>query len=339
MLSANISRRAFLQGLGLCSAGLALGGFSTAAEAAGWTRNLHDESRLLMDTIVRITVSRASKDQAEQGMGQAFAEMERLIAVFDRYQTQTAISTLNQQGSLADAPAEFLALIDASRTYSRLTGGAFDVTVQPVLNLLARHSNPAGTMHIDRAEMAAALSLVGMDGIRTSAGRIALTRSGMGVTLDGIAKGYIADQAARALEAQGLHNYVINAGGDIRCQGEKRPGVAWTVAVEDPAKQGAYPAVLSMRSGAIATSGIYERYFDKARTHNHLLIPATGASPTERQSVTVKAPTAMQADALATALSVMPQAEALRLINSLPDCACLFVSKNGKTTTSSLWAV
>lgn len=337
MHAKSISRRAFLQGMGLCSAGLALGGLAAPAQAAGRVRNLHDESRLLMDTIVRITVARASRDRAEQGMGMAFAAMERLIRVFDRHQGSTAISVLNGQGSLADAPAEFLAVLDAARAYNRLSGRAFDATVQPVLDLFAGRANPGGSLHVDRAELDAALALVGMEHVRMDGGRISLNRAGVGLTLDGIAKGYIVDQAAKALESQGLRHYAINAGGDVRVSGEKRPGVAWTVAVEDPAKTGAYPAVISMRGGAVATSGVYERYFDASRRHNHLLVPATGESPTDRLSVTVKAPTGMQADALATALSVMPQDDALRLIDSLPDCACLLVNTGGRIVASANW--
>jgi len=330
-----LSRRAFLHGLGLCSAGLVFG--MPLPAKAGSTRSLHNESRLLMDTIVRITVARASRDQAEQGMGLAFSEMERLIRVFDRHQAGTAVAVLNEQGSLADAPADFLAVLDVARACHRLSGQAFDITVQPVLDLFARHANPGGSLHVERAELDAALALVGMEHVRMDGGRITLARAGMGLTLDGIAKGYIVDRAADALESQGIRNYVVNAGGDIRASGEKRPGMAWTVAVEDPAKTGDYPAVLSMRGGAAATSGVYERYFDKARQHSHLLAPATGQSPTDRASVTVTAPTGMQADALATALSVMPWNDSMRLINSLPGCACLFVDANGRAAASANW--
>jgi thiamine biosynthesis lipoprotein len=107
--------------------------------------------------------------------------------------------------------------------------------------------------------------------------------------------------------------------------------------VEDPAKTGNYPAVINMRNGAIATSGVYERYFDKDRRHNHLLLPATGQSPTDRLSVTVKAPTTMQADVLGTALAILPQNDGLRLIDSISDCACLIVGRSGKTIVSANW--
>ncbi len=343
MLPETISRRSFLKSLGLAGAGLAVTGLAQPAAAArsdgpdGWRSRLHDETRLLMGTVVRITVARASKTQAEQGMGMAFAEMDRLIAIFDRHQSGTAVSVLNARQSLADAPDEFVMLAEKAKDYSLLTGGAFDVTVQPVLTLLERNGNPRGELHVAREDLDAALALVDISGLQISGRRISLARQGMGLTLDGMAKGYIVDQAAAVLKAQGLDHFLINAGGDIRVGGEKRPRAPWTVAVEDPAKQGGYPAVLHLREGAVATSGVYERYFDKSREHNHLLRPATGASPADCLSVTVKAPTAMQADALATALSVMERGAALELVNRLPGCACLFVMKNGTRTASQDW--
>jgi thiamine biosynthesis lipoprotein len=337
MIAENISRRGFLRGMGLGSLWLALGNFATPAKAGDWTRNLHDETRLLMDTIVRITVSHPSRDQAEQGIGLAFAEMERLISIFDRHRGGTAISILNSQGVLADAPPELLFVLDAAQDYNRLTKQAFDITVQPVLDLFARNANPKGHLHMDQAELDAALALVDMEQVRVQGDKINLGRTGMGLTLDGIAKGYIVDQTAKTLENHGLYNYVINAGGDIRVNGEKGPGKAWTVAVEDPAKTGNDPAVINMRSGAIATSGVYERYFDKDRRHNHLLLPTTGQSPLDRLSVTVKAPTTMQADVLGTALAIMPQTDGLRLIDSIPDCACLIVDMSGQTRVSANW--
>lgn len=347
MLPDTISRRSFLKGLGLAGAGLAVSGVaapacaqvqarSNTARPEPWRAQLHDETRLLMGTIVRITTSRASKTQAEQGMGMAFAEMERLIAMFDRHQSGTAVSVLNAQQSLSDAPREFIQVVEKAVDYNVLTSRSFDITVQPVLELLARHSNPTGGISLSKAEMAEALALVDASGVRVSGGRVTLARSGMGVTLDGIAKGYIVDQAAAVLEAQGVSHYLINAGGDIRCGGEKRPGVAWRVAVEDPAKNNNYQSVLAVSNGAVATSGGYERYFDKNREHTHLLQPETGRSPQDCASVTVQAPTAMQADALATALSMMPY-KAAPLVDQLPGCACLIIMRDGSKIASGAW--
>ena len=341
MLPETISRRSFLKSLGLAGAGLTVAGLASPAEAARADgpdgSRLHDETRLLMGTVVRITVSRSSKTRAEQGMGQAFAEMERLIALFDRHQSGTVLSQLNTQQRVTDAPQEFVALVEKAKGYNQLTDRAFDVTVLPVLELMERHSNPRGELQISRKELQEALALVDISGLCVNGRSVSLAKQGMAVTLDGMAKGYIVDQAATVLKAQGLDHFLINAGGDIRVSGEKRARAPWTVAVEDPSKQGGYPAVLQLREGAVATSGVYERYFDKTYEHSHLLQPSTGTSPADCLSVTVKAPTAMEADALATALSVMPQNKALQLVNHLPGCASLFVMKNGSRVASQQW--
>jgi thiamine biosynthesis lipoprotein len=325
----------FLKGLGLSA--LATLVPLPAAARRNWTSRIHDSTRLLMDTVARITVAGDSRDQAEQGIALAFAEMERLIAVFDRHDSATPLAALNAGRNLRDAPAELADLIAVSAEYHRLSGGAFDITIQPVLDLLAAHGNPQGELRLDRRDLEAALALVGMDGVRARGRDISLARSGMGLTLDGIAKGSIVDRTAAVLEANGLFDYLINAGGDIRCRGEKRPGAPWMVAVEDPARRGGYPAVLALRQGAVATSGVYERYFDRTREHNHLLAPASGKSPEDCLSVTVTAQTVTQADALATAVAVMPGESGLRLVESLPGCACLILRKNGGRTASSGW--
>lgn len=140
----------------------------------------------------------------------------------------------------------------------------------------------------------------------------------MGLTLDGIAKGHIADEASRFLIAEGLSNHLINAGGDIVAAGEKAPGRPWMVAVENPAARGGFVRRMPLRDRAVATSGSYEIYYDASRRHHHLINPAAGASPTDLVSATVTARTAVEADALATSLSVMAPRDGLRLIASLP---------------------
>ena len=109
------------------------------------------------------------------------------------------------------------------------------------------------------------------------------------------------------------------------------------MAVEDPRKRGRYPQALALTTGgAIATSGGYEIFYDAAQRHTHLVSPATGQSPA-LASVTVTAPDGLMADALATALSVMPPREALALADSLPGCACCLLRRDGLLRASGRW--
>ena len=182
----------------------------------------------------------------------------------------------------------------------------------------------------------AARALVGRRGLQVSGADLSFARSGMGITLDGIAKGYIADRVSAVLTSAGVKNHLVNAGGDIMASGHKSPGVPWRVAVQSPTGP-AYAGELSLSGKAIATSGSYEIYYDASRRHHHLINPASGFSPAVG-SVSVVAGTAMEADTLATALSILPPTDALKLVQGLPGRECCILSPGGYIYTSPGWA-
>ena len=233
------------------------------------------------------------------------------------------------------------------RSFSGMTGaeaarrllnaqGIYDVTVQPVIDLFRAHRNPSGELTLDDSELRAARALVGRRGLQVSGADLSFARSGMGITLDGIAKGYIADRVSAVLTSAGVKNHLVNAGGDIMASGHKSPGVPWRVAVQSPTGP-AYAGELSLSGKAIATSGSYEIYYDASRRNHHLINPASGFSPAVG-SVSVVAGTAMEADTLATALSILPPTDALKLVQGLPGRECCILSPGGYIYTSPGWA-
>ncbi len=159
----------------------------------------------------------------------------------------------------------------------------------------------------------------------------------MAITLDGIAKGYIVDAIAGVLGRHKLDNYLINAGGDIRTSGTKEERRPWTVAVQNPTKDGSYPDTIHLTDGAVATSGSYEIYFDRDRLVHHIVSATTGRSPNECASVSVVAPSTMAADALATTVFVMGPAQGVRFVDELPDCECLIIDRDGQQVRSRGW--
>lgn len=335
-------RAAFLGGGVLASASLAPGLLPMVVKAGadprgGTGRTPLTRTSLFMGTIVSISVANALSEQAEEGMGRAFAVGRQLADVFSRFDSGSALSALNTAGFLANTPPALLILLERARRMSALTNGAFDVTVLPVLRLLEARRNPQGVMRLDAGEMREALELVGADHLQCGAGRIGFARSGMGVTLDGIAKGHIAQAMSQELAAAGCPDHLVNAGGDIVAHGRKAADEPWRIAVEDPHKRGRFPQIVELASGGgMATSGGYEVFYDAAQTRNHLVSPATGQSP-ELAGVTVTAPDGLTADALATALAVMPPREALKLADALPGCACCLLRKDGLMHVSRRW--
>ena len=254
------------------------------------------------------------------GLAQAAVSRETKVMLGTFVDVSVAgVSSMQASDALGLAFAEASRL---ERVFSRHDGGT------PVSEL-----NRAGRL---RAELRAARALVGRRGLQVSGADLSFARSGMGITLDGIAKGYIADRVSAVLTSAGVKNHLVNAGGDIMASGHKSPGVPWRVAVQSPTGP-AYAGELSLSGKAIATSGSYEIYYDASRRHHHLINPVSGFSPAVG-SVSVVAGTAMEADILATALSILPPSDALKLVQGLPGRECCILSPDGCIYTSPGWA-
>ncbi len=300
-----LSRRDFLQRCAVLAAGTAAASAASVlvpafagAEAlrGGQAVSL---MRPYMGTFVAVTVVDPSRARAEEAVGRAFKAVAHWEAVFTRFDSASPVSALNDAGRLADAPPELARLLAQCMTLHRVTGGAFDPTVLPVVRLVSSHAQN-GEVRLAPGELEAADALVGIGRMRLSGGSVSFARAGMGLTLDGVAKGRVVDLAAEAIREAGATSFLINAGGEIRAAGSPERGGAWRVAVEDPSGRGRPPAVVELSDGALATSGNYEAYYDKDRLYHHIVDPGSGRSPGLAAGVSVAAPTCAEADALAT---------------------------------------
>lgn len=294
-------------------------------------------ARPAMGTLVTITTLSRSRERAEGAIGRAFEEMHRLIGILSRFEVDSALSVLNGAGRLAAPPPELLEVLDRALGYHRATRGVFDISVWPVLELFGVRLGGAAPAPPTDSEVAEALTRVGADQVSASRREVRFGRDGMAVTVDGIAKGYIVDRMARVLERRRVRRYLIDAGGDIRASGRKEGGRPWSVGVRDPWRAGELPDRIALARGAVATSGSYERYFDPERRYHHIVEPGAGRSPVESASVTVVAPDAMAADALATTLFVLSPPDALAFLDTQPGCECLIIDRHGHTHRSRGW--
>ncbi len=288
--------------------------------------------RRAMSTRVSVAAIHHSRCLLEDAAGRALEEMDRLIGLLNRFDSASAVSVLNAEGRLAAPPPELTLLLDRSAAVREASGGAFDITVQPLVDLLKQaDGSPDPVVWRDTLET------VGADALRVSAARIAFERDGMGVTLDGIAKGYIVDAMAAVLEVHGMDRFLIDAGGDIRASGLREDALPWVVAVRDPRHGGLLPSPLRMTGGAVATSGGYEARFDPDGSWHHIVSSRTGLSPDHVLSVTVAGPTAFASDALATAAVLMSPGEGVRFVDSLPGFECMVIDAEGHRTLSAGW--
>lgn len=293
-------------------------------------RHKVNTTRPSMGTLVSVTAIHESPGMIQDAAAEAFHEMERVVNLLNRYDPSSALSYLNVEGAIPDPPPELYDVMSKARLYHDASDGAFDSTVQPLVDLLR-------LMPPSQAQLLEAISAIDGSKVEMTGKSIALGLPGMGVTLDGIAKGFVVDRMATVLGQHGLSDFLINAGGDIRSAGVREDGEEWRVGVQDPAKAGDLPDVIGLSNLAVATSGSYEIYFDRERTHHHIVSARTGTSPNASQSVSVVAPTALAADALATTVFVMEPKQGLRFISSFPQCACLIVDEGGRQWRSKGW--
>jgi thiamine biosynthesis lipoprotein len=335
-----MDRRSFLKLSGLLGLGMASAAVIPAgAEAVSFSKRMVkvSKTRLAMGSFVSMTLLHPSKDQAEEAMEAAFSEIDRLSGLLSRYDQASAVYDLNTHGHLSGLPPEVDQVVTGSLYYHRLTGGYFDITVKPVVDLFQQKMGGEKKVQPTDAEINDLLRLVDARNIELRDKSVSFKAEGMGITLDGIAVGFIVDRVSELLLSRGIKNHLINASGDIRTRGAKEDGSPWTVAIQDPWKRKTYPDVVHMGDGAISTSGNYEIYYDREKMFHHIVNPKTGFSPDGVTSGTITANTTMEADALATALCVMSPSQGTEFVNGLSTCASLVIGKDGTLWKSRGW--
>ena len=334
-------RRSFLKLAALLSLGLTSTGLFHAdiTEAVLFNKREYKITRIrtAMGTSVTITAIHPSRDEAEKAIWLAFEEIDRLQGMLTHYDPCSPISTLNTAGKLEQVPLEITEVVARSLDYYRETSGAFDITIKPLLDL---YKNSYGDgIQPTNPDIERALELVGANHLYFRNGVLGYGLGEMEITLDGIAKGYIVDKASGVLLKNGVTDHLINAGGDIRVSGKSTKNRPWSIAIQDPEKSREYPDIVSMNDGGIATSGNYEIFYDQEKLYHHIIDSRSGHSPVPLASVTVVAPTVMDADALATSVFVMGPQSGKQFINNRLLCECFLVGRDGSTYQSNGWQV
>lgn len=334
----SVDRRSFLKTCGALSAGVLLSPLLPASEAVAFGRGRHrvTRTRVMMGTFAAITVIGPSRDEADDAIFLAFDEMQRAEGLFDRHRHGSPIGVLNRDGRAADLDPEVPALLERSLRLGQTTKGFFDITVKPLVDLyqsaFAAHQAPPS-----EGGIAEVLDLVDLGAVGIQGRTVRFAKEGMGVTLDGIAKGYAVDRGMDVLLGRGVRHALINAGGDLRTIGGRGRFSPWRVAVQNPEKGGAPLQTFTMEDGAAATSGNYEVYFDEEQVYHHLIHPLSARPAQGSRSVTVLAGSATLADGLATAVFVAGPTEGKGLIESLPGAECLIVAADNVKISSSRW--
>jgi thiamine biosynthesis lipoprotein len=272
----------------------------------------------------------ATQDLLSEAL-EATAELEKQISSWD---PESETSAVNRAAGLAPVAVggALRALVEIAVSWAGRTGGAFDVTAAPLLDLWKR-AGTQGKLPTE-IEIQRELVRVGFKKILIEEETLFLPQSGMRLGFGAIGKGFAADRAAELLLAAGVENFIVSAGGDLIVRGA-RGATPWQVGVRDPRGSGLL-AVSPISNRAVATSGDYAQFISVGgHRYSHILDPRSGQPVSGLASVTVFSTHAVDSDALATALFVMGSDEGIELVEELPDVEALFVTETGSAILSS----
>ena len=294
--------------------------------ALGCTKNKSgkiSESGFLMDTVVSVTLYGNEDEDILKG---CFDELSRFDKLWSRTSPESEIYRLNS-GEISEVSEDTADLLRKALYFSKLSGGAFDVSICPESELW---SFKDGGRVPDAEAINEALKKVGYENITvTDENEVLFSIPGAEMDLGGIAKGYAADKLKEYLLANGVESAVINLGGNTLCVGEKPDGSAFKVGIQYPFKdQNEIIALLCVKDMSVVTSGVYERSFEKdGKLYHHLLDPSTGyPAKNNLLSVSIICKSSADADALSTACFVLGLDEGMKLINSMDGYYAIFIT-------------
>lgn len=291
----------------------------------------------LMGSRFDITVVADSEEQGNLNIAIAIAEITRIEKLISSWDTNSQTSDVNRNAGIKPVrvDAELFNLIERAIKISRLTDGAFDISYAS----MDRIWKFDGSMTImpSKEEIAGSVVKVGFQNIVLDKenSTVFLKLEGMKIGFGAIGKGYAADKAKALLIEKGVSSGIINASGDMNTWGKQPDGNDWKVAITNPMNKNKVFAVLPITNGAVVTSGNYEKYVNfNNKRYTHIIDPRSGYPSSGIISVTVFAPKAELADALATSVFVMGKEAGLDRINQLPQIECIIIDDKGMITKS-----
>lgn len=290
----------------------------------------------VMGTYANVQIASSDTAAAGRAARAAHRALQRVDSLMSNWTTTSEIARLNRAAvrETALVQPEVADVLRAALEVSRESGGAFDVTVEP---LVRAWGFLGGTPHVpDSAAARRAFENVGVRHVRfdPATRRLHFAREGVRIDLGGIAKGYGVDAARRALESQGIRDALIDLSGNMYALGAPADARAWRIGIRDPRDRSPYFARIELSGRAIATSGKYEQFVAASgRTYGHILDPRTGVPAEGLISVTVLAPDAMTADAWGTALFVLGPGQARRAALARPELDAVLVAPGERVDT------
>jgi len=280
-----------------------------------------------MDTVMSLKVF---GKEAQAAVSEAEEKLYSLDALLSAAREDSEVSKINKSaGSPVPASGPVIEQISAALEVSRRSGGAFDISVLPLVELWGFGSeNP----HVPSGEdIEAAREYVDYTKIEVSSSSVKLA-DGMSITLGAIAKGYASQALTGLFKNRGISSAIVSLGGNVQALGTKPDGSKWRIAVQDPENAAGAAGILELSDMAAVTSGGYQRYFEEAgRIYHHIIDPKTGR-PSESGliSVTIVCENGMTADALSTALFVLGEDKAIEYWRDYGGFEAVFITDDAR---------
>jgi FAD:protein FMN transferase len=284
-----------------------------------------------------ITVVANDSIQANKYIDTAIAEISRIEKLISSWDANSQTSEINRNAGIKPVKVdkELFDLIERAIGISKLTDGAFDISYASMDRIWKFDGSM--TKMPSEEEIIASVEKVGYQNIVLDKknSTVFLKLEAMKIGFGAIGKGYAADKAKSLLISKGVPSGIINASGDMNTWGKQPNGNEWKVAITNPMDKNKVFALLPITNGAVVTSGNYEKYVNfNGKRYTHIIDPRTGYPSTGIISVTVFAPKAELADALATSVFVMGKETGLDRINQLPKIECIIIDDKGNISKS-----
>ena len=301
------------------------------------SQNIYKQKTYLMGSDFEITVVAKTQLEADKQIGIAISEISRIEALISSWKTTSETSNINKNAGVSPVKVskELFNLIQRALQISNLTDGAFDISYASMDKLWKYDGSM--TQIPSKEAIKKSVAKVGYKDIVVDPqnSTVFLKNKGMKIGFGAIGKGYAADKAKKLLISNGVSGGIINASGDINSWGSKPSGSSWQVAITNPLNKNKAFAMLPIKD-AVVTSGNYEKYvIFNSRRYSHIIDPRTGYPSQGIISVTVFAPKAELADALATSVFVMGVETGIDRINQLKAIECIIITDTGTIITSN----
>jgi thiamine biosynthesis lipoprotein len=296
---------------------------------------------VVMNTIAKIIAVAPDEQTAQIAIEATLKKIRHLENLFNRYDPNSQLSFINRQADKEPVKIdkELLAVLQQSIYYSKLTDGAFDITVGPLVDLWKKCAE-ANSMPTDE-QLAEVKKRIGYDKLLLDANQFTVRFAAEAVSLDlgAIAKGFAADRAIEEMKKSGALGGLVDLGGQIGCFGLTEKKGEWVIGVQNPSKLEDNQTIikLALSDLAAATSGDYRRHYKIGnKQFSHIFNPATEKSTDALLSVTIITPSGTAADALATAVSVLGTERGIELIEKLQNTEAIIIrAENGEILKTS----